>query len=96
MAKLSWNTLGGEGFDGVGAGVRSTMLVIWIGAPLGPVKLSISAVVKVVGSTAPLNVTVTEETEVPGVVGTSDWITGPETRLNGLLFGKRMAKSPRP
>ena len=72
------------------------MELIGIWAPLGPTKLSMSVTENVAGSTAPTKVTVTEETEAPGVVGTSDFTTGPETWLNGLLLGKRIANVPRP
>src|SRR2546421_458044 len=95
------NTLGGEGLPGVGGGVRLMIWLIGIDAPLGPVKLSTSAVVNVAGSTAPKKVTLTAD-NVPGGSafwvgsGTRDFITGPETKLKGLLFCKRMAKSPRP
>ena len=86
---------------------RSRIWLTAIGAPVGPVTLVTSAVVKVTGSTGLLKVTRMPGIGVLVLIGPRAATCGPETGLTAYLESgsplasrmvsvRRMAKTPRP
>src|SRR5260370_31654986 len=87
--------LWGLGCPGGGIGVMSFTPEIAI-EPEGPTRVT-STAVNEDGSTVPANVTVTDcSFPLTNGSGVTVVTRGPATGLNGLLLGKRIAKSPRP